>query len=239
MSATDGASRSPADITVIVMAYNEAANVAAVVHEIHDVLAASRWSAEVLVVDDGSADGTGAIADGLAAALPGVRVLHHPTNRGIGEVYRTGFEAARGAFVTFLPADGQFAATVVTEFAALMGEADLVLGYLPDQGRRRSFAGKMLSGAERLTYRVLVGRLPRFQGVMMFRRSVLSDVRLSLYGRGWGVLTELIAKAVRRGYRVVSVPTTLRSRMSGTSKVNNLATVWANVKQALMLRRVL
>jgi hypothetical protein len=84
---------------------------------------------------------------------------------------------------------------------------------------------------------LLFGSLPRFQGVLMFRRSLLDELELKSTGRGWTVLMELIIRASRGGYRLVSVPTEMRPRMSGKSKVNNLRTIWANLKQVFALRR--
>ena len=224
-------------VSLVVMAYNEAGTVAGVLREIDAVLAPSGLTYEVLVVDDGSDDGTGAIADALAAALPATRVFHHDTNRGIGEVYRTGFGAATGESITFLPADGQFPATIVTQFAALMADADLVAGYFTDI--RRSVPARVLSSCERLLYWLMFGNLPRFKGIMMFRRSLLADLGIEPHGRGWGVLMEILVKARRAGRRIKSVPTPLRARESGHSKVNNFRSVYANLAQAIELRRSL
>ena len=225
----------PPRVTVIVMAYNEVASLASVVSETSDELNAAGLAYEILIVDDGSRDGTGEIADKLAAD-PHVTVIHHPINRGVGEVYRSGFAAARGELVTFLPADGQFPASIVPQFVAEAERVDLVLGYLPDQQGARSIIGKLLSASEKLFYRVLFGRMPKFQGVLMFRRSLLDRLTLTSKGRGWMVLTELIVRCLRSGCTIRSVPTPLRPRAAGTSKVNNLKSVFANVRQALELR---
>jgi dolichol-phosphate mannosyltransferase len=218
------------DISVIVMAYNEVASLGSVVSEIDCAFAETSWEHETIIVDDGSTDGTGRVADELAPSTANAVVVHHPRNLGIGEVYRSGFTAARGRYVTFLPADAQFPATIVTDFAARMGNADLVLGYLPE--RRRSPLARALSGGERLLYSLMFGKLPRFQGIMMFRRELPSDLRVTLGGRGWGVLMEIIVRAKRRGLRIESVPTPIRPRQSGHSKVTNLRSVVANLRQA-------
>jgi len=223
-------------LSVVVMAYNEAGSLEAVVHEIHQTLEGLGRPYEVLIVDDGSSDGSAELADRLAETLPGVRVVHHPVNQGLGGVYRTGFAQARGDWITFFPADGQFPAAIIGQFAALMDRADMVLGYLLPE-RKRSLLGQALSALERLLYRLLFGPLPRFQGVLMFRRSLLDQFALKSSGRGWAVLMELIIRTNRGGYRVLSVPTAMRPRMSGRSKVNNPRTIWANLRQAIALRR--
>jgi glycosyltransferase involved in cell wall biosynthesis len=224
------------DLSVVVMAFDEASSLEATTCEILAALADNGPSSfEVLIVDDGSADATGTIADRLAGALPHVRVVHHGVNRGLGGVYRTGFSESRGGRLTFFPADGQFPAEIIRRFAALAANADLVLGYLPDRDDSR--LGRLLSECERLLYRMLFGSFPRFQGIFMVRRTVLDAVPLVSEGRGWAIVMELILRAQRAGFRVVSAPTTVRPRRAGSSKVRNLRSILVNLRQLLALRR--
>ncbi len=78
------------------MAFNEVGGLAQVARELHDELDQLGCSHEILVVDDGSGDGTGGLADELAQTVPGLRVCHHRRNLGLGAEYRTGFAEARG-----------------------------------------------------------------------------------------------------------------------------------------------
>ncbi len=223
-------------LSVVVLAFNEVANLEAAVQEITAQLQALAVDHELLVVDDGSSDGTGALADALALQTPHLRVIHHPHNLGLGGGYRTGFSQARGRFVTFFPADGQFPAAIIGQFLPRMDDCDMVLGYLPE--RRSSAIAKGLSYAERLLYRALFGAMPTFQGIMMFRRSMLAELPpLHSQGRGWAVQMELILRAARGPYRIQTVPTTLRPRRAGESKVNNLRTIASNLRQVLALSR--
>ena len=222
-------------VAVIVMAFNEAVSLEAVVREIHEVLCRLGGSHEIVIVDDGSSDGTGEKADRLANELRAVRVIHHETNRGLGGVYRTGFAAVRRDFVTFFPADGQFPASIIEQFVPLMDDADMVLGYLPSWSC--SMSAKVLSRGERILYRLLIGPFPRFQGIVMFRREILDGLELKSTGRGWAVLMELIFRASQAGWRIRSVPTEIRPRMSGVSKVQNFRVILSNFQQILALRR--
>jgi glycosyltransferase involved in cell wall biosynthesis len=230
VTADEGA---PPALTVVVMAYNEANNLEAVVREIRAAVDRVGRRAEILVVDDGSTDGTGTLADGLAALIPGLRVVHHAPNGGLGAVYRTGFAQARGELLTFFPADGQFPASILESFVPAMEGQDMVLGYVP---RRDSVVGRLLSGAERVAYRVLLGPMPRFQGVFMVRRVALARIPLRSEGRGWAIVMELMARASRAGWRMTSLPTAIRPRRSGVSKVQNARTIWSNLRQVIALR---
>jgi len=222
-------------ISVVVMAFNEAGSLESAIREIDTVLCELGRPYEILIVDDGSSDGTGKIADCLAKKSGNIKVIHHETNKGLGEAYKTGFLNTRGNLITFFPADMQFPVGIIKQFVPLMDNADMVLGYIPD--RKGSLLAKSLSACERILYRILFGPLPRFQGIVMFKRMLLDELRLRSEGRSWTVLMELIVRAQKAGYRIVSVPTGFRPRVEGRSKVNNFVTIWANLNQVFALRR--
>lgn len=224
-------------LSVVLAAYNEHESFDATADEILGVLSSLGCTTELLVVDDGSTDGTSALADALASRDPRVRVIHHAPNRGLGGVYRTGFDQSRGTYVTFFPADGQFPATIISQFLPRMTDHEFVLGTLPR--RDGSWVGKTLSLTERVLYRVLIGPMPRFQGILMFRREWLSRVPLHSTGRGWAILLEFIIRATRAGASYCNEPTVVRPRAHGVSKVNNLRTIWSNTRQLLTLRTTL
>ncbi len=227
----------PPTISVIVMAYNEVESVVKVTRDLHAVLSALTVPFELLLVDDGSSDGTSQAVESLAAELPSVRTIHHPENRGLGGVYRTGFSGARGEFITFFPADGQFEAGLVSEFFSLITSHDLVLGTLP---KRQGSLGKILSLTERRLYRALIGSMPEFQGIFMIRKAVLDSVPLLSDGRGWGIVMELILRVFRANrYRIVNHATRLLPRRFGHSKANTWRNIVANMRQLLTLRRLL
>lgn len=225
------------DISVIVMAYDEAACLEPVFDEMEATLARLGARYEVLIVDDGSTDGTDEIAGRLARQRSRVAVVHHTENLGLGGVYHTGFARAAGRFLTFFPADGQFSPAIIEAFWPLAADHDLVLGYLP--GSRHSVLGALLSRLERMLHFVLFGSTPRFQGVFLLRRAVLDAYALQSRGRGWGIVLEMILRTQQAGFRIVSVPTDIRPRRAGRSKVQNARTIWSNLVQLGRVRRVL
>jgi len=236
MTAVSRAEDAPT-ITCCVLAWNEAATLRAVVDELRPELRALQVPFEILVVDDGSTDGTSELADTLAEESSDLRVVHHGENEGLGPAYRTGFHSARGVYVTFFPADGQFAAKLLSRFFPLIERYDMVLGNLPS--RSDSLRGRILTAGERLIYRVLLGVVPRLEGMLMIRRSILAELPLKSRGRGHANVWELVIRAARGGYRLTGVAIEVRPRMAGTSKVNNMRTIAANLLQVMRLRRLL
>lgn len=220
--------REPA-LSVIVLAYNEAQNLPQALSELLSELSLRDDDWELIIVDDGSTDGMGALADQLAEGQPRVRVVHHATNLGLGGGYRTGFREARGEWLTFFPADAQFPAEIISAFYKHTPNVDMILGFLPN--RDSDALGKALSLIERVLYKAMFKSFPRFQGIMMFRRRMLGELPLVSDGRGWAVVMELVLRASRGPYRLLSVPTEVRPRLSGTSKVANVKNIVANLKQ--------
>lgn len=224
-------------VSVAVMCYNEAASLEAVVLEIAGVLAGMGCGYEIVIIDDGSSDGSGEVADRLAGQWPAIRVVHHPANLGLGAVYREAFTCGRHEWVTIFPADGQFEAAIIPQFARRMADgADLVLGYVPGLEKTRSALGWFFSLSERLLLKILFGGFPEFQGIMMFRRRLIDTIPLTLRGRGWMIQMELILRLRNQGCRLESEPTGLRSRMSGASKAMTVSAVFSNLRQVFVLR---
>src|SRR5262249_8800331 len=122
--------------------HDEEASIVAVAEGLLAVLpqVADVW--ELVLVDDGSRDGTAALVDRLAATRDGVRVVRHPANRGYGAAGRPGIAAARGEWVFFTDGDGQFDPAVLVDVVRVLADADVVLGWRAtraDTWRRRAF----------------------------------------------------------------------------------------------------
>jgi glycosyltransferase involved in cell wall biosynthesis len=226
----------PFGISVIIMAFNESESLESVVNEINTELLELNFNkCEIIIVDDGSTDGTGRIADQLAGRYSQVHVIHHDGNKGLGFVYRTGLFNAENDFITFYSADGQFPASNIKRFIPFMKDSDLILGYLPN--RKSSIFARFLSKAEKFLFRLAFGKLPKFQGLFLLRRNVLNEIELKSHGRAWAIVMELIIRLSRGGYRIISIPTEMRPRISGKSKVNNLKTILCSLKQLISLYR--
>lgn len=223
------------DLSIIVMAYNEDASLEQVVREADEGARSLAISREIIIVDDGSHDTTGVIAERLAKDLSGCRVVSHPQNRGLGSVYWTGLEEGRGEWIIFISADRQFLPMeVLPLFWRAATKADVVVSWIGSQ--HRGVAGAFLSWAERVLYRLLFGPMPRFQGMIMVRRAVVEETALtSRGGCGWGIAMEIVVRAVRMGLRVASVPIPYHPRNHGRSRAVHIRSVIANLAQAFAL----
>jgi glycosyltransferase involved in cell wall biosynthesis len=116
-------------LTIIVPAYNEAQRLRTTVDGVIAAASIALDQHEVIIVDDGSSDGTAAIADELAASRPGVSAIHHKVNRGVGAAYWSGLEAARYPFISLVPGDNAFQPACLADFFALVGRADVIVSY--------------------------------------------------------------------------------------------------------------
>jgi dolichol-phosphate mannosyltransferase len=231
---------------LILPTYNEAENVEAIVTASGEVLArASSDGFRVLVVDDGSPDGTGRIADELAARHEWMRVLHRSEKNGIGPAYLAGFRHAldRGAGYV-LEMDSDFShdpadiarLLAAVDPAAAGGGADLALGSryvdgggVTDWGMLRRFISEGGSTYARLVLGLQVRDLTG--GFKCFRREVLESIEFdSVRSQGYAFQVELTYRAVQAGFRVVEVPIVFRDRQLGQSKMS-----WRIAAEAMWL----
>jgi len=143
-------------LTIAIPAYDEVANLGRAVGEARGAAArVAPGDAEILVVDDGSRDGTAAVADGLAKSFADVRVVRHATNRGFSGAMTTCFREARGDWVVLVPADGQTPMTEVLGFFERLGDADIVVGVRRTE--RTELRRRVLSRGFHLIARKLFG----------------------------------------------------------------------------------
>jgi len=182
---------------------------------------------DVLVVDDNSPDGTGAIADELASREPRVRVLHRPRKEGLGRAYLAGFaEALDAGYGRILEMDADFSHDPSSLPALLAADADVVLGsrYVPGGGTVNWGLGRrLLSRGGSLYARTILGVRVRdlTGGFKCFRREVLEKLDLpSVRSSGYAFQIELTYRALRRGFRVVELPITFVDRRVGRSKMS-------------------
>jgi dolichol-phosphate mannosyltransferase len=226
---------------LILPTYNEAENIEAIVLAAADALARAPCEGfRVLIVDDGSPDGTGGIAERLAGEHAWLRVLHRSAKEGIGPAYLAGFRHALqngAAFVLEMDSDFSHDPADLTRLlGAIADGADLALGsrYVPgggvsDWGLVRRLVSEGGSTYARLVLGLRVHDLTG--GFKCFRREVLQAIHFdSVRSRGYAFQVELTYRAVRAGFRVVEVPIRFRDRQHGQSKMS-----WRIAAEAMWL----
>jgi len=223
---------------LILPTYNEAENIEGLVRAALVQLESTGLEHTILVVDDGSPDGTGRIANGLAEELEPVQVLHRDRKQGLGRAYLAGFALAlaNGAeLVLEMDSDFSHDPADLPRLIAAAEAADLVLGsrYVPgggvtSWGRLRRLLSRGGSAYARILLGVPVRDLTG--GFKCFHRRVLESIDLeNVHADGYGFQIELTYKAVRAGFRVAEVPILFRERSVGTSKMTTriaLEAVW-------------
>ena len=212
-------------VVMVVPTYNERENLAWIVGRVRS----SVPSVDVMVVDDGSPDGTGAVADELAAADPQVCVVHRTEKAGLGAAYLHGFRVALAAgydVIGEMDADGSHQPEQLPLLLAALDDADLVIGSRWVRGGsvvNWPLSRKVLSVGGNIYARLLLGIPLRdvTAGYRLFRRSTLERIDLgSVESAGYIFQTDLAFRTLRAGLRVVEVPIEFVERVRGESKMS-------------------
>jgi dolichol-phosphate mannosyltransferase len=217
-------------VVMVIPTYNEADNLDWVVGR----LRVAEPSVDLLVVDDNSPDGTGALADELAAADPAVHVLHRPAKAGLGAAYLAGFAWALDAgydVVGEMDADGSHQPEQLHRLLEALLDADLVIGsrWIPGGSvvnwplRREA-----LSRGGNLYVRMLLGISIKdaTAGFRVFRRSALEKIDLaSVESTGYVFQTDLVTRCLRAGLAVREVPIEFVERVRGDSKMSGAVAI--------------
>ncbi|MGZ5315540.1 MAG: polyprenol monophosphomannose synthase [Solirubrobacterales bacterium] len=214
------------EVWVILPTYNEAENLERIAAAILERLPECR---RLLIVDDSSPDGTGRIADRLAAERDDVEVLHRQAKEGIGPAYIAGFRCALAGgadLIIEMDADFSHDPAYLPQLLRAIENADLVIGsrYVPgggvtEWGKVRRFISRGGSSYARamlgLEVRDLTG------GFKCFRREVLEAIDLdAVTAKGYAFQVEMTYRAIQAGFRVVEVPIVFRDRTQGNSKMS-------------------
>lgn len=210
---------------IIIPTYNEKENLGRLVAEVLQVVP----EAHLLIIDDGSPDGTGDIADALAAADPRIHAEHRTGKLGLGTAYIHGFKwaLARGyEYVFEMDADFSHQPKFLPDFLRAAEDHDLVLGsrYIPGGGTENWTWQRQLISRGGNTYARTVLWLPFKDltgGFKCFRRRVLEALDLDgIQQKGYGFQIELTYRAHKKGFRIAQVPIMFPDRTAGQSKMS-------------------
>jgi ferredoxin len=235
--AMDGQPTLRKSISVFFPCLNEEGSVERLTRDLLAILRQEFEQGEVIIVDDGSTDRTGEIADRLAQENDGwVRVIHHKTSRGYGNALKAGFEASRHELVFFTDGDYQFDVKDLRRALPLIDKYDIVVGYRHDRQDPR--IRLILSKGYNLLIRMLLGvKLKDIDcSFKLFRRSAVDKIRIDSIG--YFVDTEIMVQGTAHGLSIKEIPVRHLPRTSGVSKIrmkhiyttlHEIAVLWKKV----------
>jgi uncharacterized membrane protein YbhN (UPF0104 family) len=222
-------------LSVFFPCYNEQGNVRRVVAEALAYLPTVTDDFEIILVDDGSRDRTGTIADELAAGNDRIRAVHHPRNLGYGAALQSGFRAATKPWVFYTDGDGQFDITDMGRLLAHAADCDVVSGY------RRRRQDSLLRRVNACLWGWLAERVLGFRcrdvdsAFKLYRREIFD--RFEMKSTGALIDAEIIARAVRAGCRLATVPVGHRPRIAGRQTGANVKVIARAFKELFRLRK--
>jgi dolichol-phosphate mannosyltransferase len=230
-AAADQGARTASAAVICLPTYNERENLSSIVEELLRVS-----DVDILVIDDNSPDGTGAVADGIAEKEPRVHVLHRPGKQGLGRAYLAGFQWALSRpykYIFEMDADFSHQPRYIPEFLRTIEHYDLVLGsrWVDGGGTENwSLVRKFISRGGSLYARSILGLGIKdlTGGFKCFRREVLEALDLeSVQTTGYAFQIELTYRALQQGFRVKEIPIVFYERIAGTSKMSSKIVVEA------------
>ena len=211
---------SPRSVSVFVPAYNEAENLVPTVETVSRALDETVDEYEIIVVNDGSTDGTDRVADDLAAKNPHVVVIHNPGNQGLGYGWVRAIEAARMASFVFIPGDNTWPYPSLRDLFGSMGEAEIVTSY-PTNSEIRVPARRVLSSAYTAGLNLLFGlNLRYYHGLTIYPIEFLRSSVITT--SGFAAMAEALLRAIHHGYSYIAVPCAIEERATGRSNAINL-----------------
>lgn len=221
-------------LSIFFPCYNEIDNLAALTEQSVDVATSITKDYEIIIVDDGSSDGTAELADELASKYENVIAIHHKKNKGYGAALQSGFRAATKELVFYTDGDGQFDISQLPKILPLIETADIVSCYR--KNRQDNFLRKINAFCWGIFVRLMLGLWLRDIdcAFKLYKRSIFDNIEM--HSNGALIDAEILTRAKRRGYRIIQSPVAHLPRMYGESTGANISVILRAFKEIFKLR---
>jgi dolichol-phosphate mannosyltransferase len=203
-------------ISIFVPAHNEVNNLEGAIRDIVAAGESELANYEILLVDDGSTDGTAEIADRLSRHNPRIRVIHHSAKQGIADGYRTALGLATQDYFAFLPGDGEVYVDSIRQIFRAVGSADIVVPYHQNSEARARHRRVMTWMCTTLVNGLFGYRLRYYQGPAVYPTALARN--LPSHSRGFFFLTDMLVRALDGEHSYVEVGLVHQERAFGKSK---------------------
>ena len=222
-------------LSVFYPCYNEKDTIGPLTEKAVSVVAQICDDYEVILIDDGSSDGTSELADQLSVQSPAIRVIHHPNNQGYGSALQSGFRSATKEYVFYTDADAQFDIAELSNLLPLIREYDIVSGYRIDR------QDNLLRKINAYCWTKLVGFLFDLKlkdidcAFKLYKRDILDHIEM--HSTGALIDTEILARAQRKGYTITQIGVHHYPRTTGQQTGANIKVILRAFKELFKLRK--
>ena len=220
-------------MTIIIPALNEAGTLNKVAVNLVEFLEKTDLDYEIIIIDDGSTDGTGEIADRLASQNPLIKTIHNGKNMGFGYAVKKGIDNASKEWATIVTADDEVEIEDIKLFLPYAEKSDIVVGYIKNKEIRTRMR-RILSWCFRTTVRILFKiNLPSINGMPFYR---VSKVRsLDIKSHDFSIQAEILVKGSKKGLRIGKFGYRIKPRLSGEPKATKFRHIWNSFKSTMKL----
>src|SRR3989344_2058846 len=215
-------------------AYNDEKNLPRLIPGVVDFLQKITDKFEIIIIEDGSPDGTGRVADELAQQLPNIRVIHHSTNLGYGATIRDGFRYAKYDFVMYTGGDVQYDITEFEPYLILLQANDILSGYAITK------AVSFMRMVQSLAYNTLIFILfdvwykDANCSMKIYSRKVLENIEIK--STSAFIDAEMLIRARRAGFKIAQFPVHHLPRMAGIASGSNFGVVAGTIRDMILFR---
>jgi glycosyltransferase involved in cell wall biosynthesis len=211
-------------VSVVVLAFNEAKNLPKTIFAIHRAIDNRFSDYEIIIIDDGSHDKTGRVADQLARKDPRVLAVHNPGNMGCGYTFWHGVKIARYQYVWLIPGDGEIPQVSLKNIADAIGQADMIIPYMVNTSIRPVLRRVISRGYTSLLNALFFKRMRYYNGPAVFPTAQVRTAP-EVHSRGFAFMAPIIIYLLKKKCTFLEVGIHLKQRDYGRPSVNNIRNI--------------